>query len=116
MKFLESTQIAPGISYSAGYTHNCSIMIVHGNPKEIPTIEKYHYHSEDSEYYYVLKGTLHVDVAGQEIKIEQKQCLEVEPKEIHKITKISDDVEYIIVRTNILPGEKIIVEETPIQK
>ena len=110
MKLIESTKVTEGISYSAGYSHNCSIMIVHGKPKKIPDIEKFHYHTEDSEYYYVLKGKMTINVKGEDIEVMETQCLEVEPKETHKIISISDNVEYIIVRTNNLPGEKVIFE------
>lgn len=110
MKLINSTKITDGISFSAGYTHGCSVMIVHGKPKEIPEKEKTHYHSKDSEYFYVLEGTLTVNVAGKDISISKGQCLETEPMELHKIVGISENVEYIIVRTNFLPAEKVVVE------
>lgn len=110
MKLLNSTPVTQGIRYSAGYTHGCSVTIVHGNPKVIPDKEKLHYHTKDSEYFYVLEGTLTVNVAGQDILIAKGQCLEAEPMEIHKIVKLGLNAEYIIVRTNVLPSEKVVIE------
>ena len=107
---MNSTEVTEGISYSAGYTHGCSVMMVHGKPKVIPEKEKLHYHYKDSECFYVLEGTLTINVNGKDIIIEKGQCLETEPLEKHKIVGLSGNCEYMIVRTNILPAEKVVIE------
>lgn len=109
MKVLSSTPIAKGISYSAGYTKGCSIMIVHAKPTITPK-EKLHYHTKDSEYFYVLQGELKVNVGGKRTSIKKGECLEAQPGEKHKIISLKKDTEYIVVRTNLLPGEKVLSE------
>jgi mannose-6-phosphate isomerase-like protein (cupin superfamily) len=105
MKLIGSTEFAPGVSFSAGYTHGCSVMIVHAKPNKAPD-EKPHCHSQDSEYFHILKGELRIEVDGRKVVIHPDQCLETEPGEKHKILSFKPGTEYIVVRTNRLPGEK----------
>ena len=109
MKLLKSTPIAKGITYSAGYDKDCSVMIVHTKPTAAPS-EKFHYHTKDSEYFYVLLGKLELDVEGKRICIKKGECLEAQPGEKHNIISLEKDTEYIVVRTNLLPGEKVLSE------
>lgn len=111
MKLLDSSPIAKGVSYSAGYTKGCSVMIVHAKPETatIPS-EKLHYHSKDSEYFYVLWGELEIIVEGKSVAVKKGKCLETEPGEKHKIVSLRKGTEYIVVRTNLFPGEKVVVE------
>ncbi|MFC1790056.1 cupin domain-containing protein [Patescibacteria group bacterium] len=108
MKLLNSTPIARGISYSAGYSNGCSVVIVHAKP-ETGSRGKLHYHTKDSEYFYVLHGELILEVEGKKIKVKKGECLETEPGEKHKVTSFEKNTEYIVVRTNLLPGEKVIL-------
>lgn len=110
MKLINSSPIKEGLTFSAGYTHGCSVSIIHGKPKTVPEIERYHYHSKDSEYFYVVQGALTVNVNGKNVLINKGQCLETEPLEKHKIVGLDEGTEYLIIRTNILPAEKTIVE------
>ena len=65
MKLLDSTPITKGISYSTGYSKGCSVTIVHAKltPTTVPDKQP-HYHTKDSEYFYVLKGEITIDVEG----------------------------------------------------
>lgn len=71
MKLMNSIQVAESISYSAGYTHGCSIMMVRRKHKIIPEKEKLHYHYKDSEHFYVLDGALTINVNGKDIIVEK---------------------------------------------
>jgi len=80
MKLLNSTPITKGITFSVGYTKGCSVTMVHAKPTALPT-EKPHYHSRDSEYFYVLRGSLKIDVEKKIIDVKEGMCLETQPKE-----------------------------------
>lgn len=112
MKLINSTKVTEGVAFSAGYSNNCSVMIVHAKPPRVPPNEKLHFHTKDSEYFHVLKGELEVLLNNEKILVTEGQCLMAEPKETHKIVGIKKGTEYMVIRTNIFPGEKVIVDET----
>jgi mannose-6-phosphate isomerase-like protein (cupin superfamily) len=97
------------MTFTAGYSTDSSIILVHAKPTTLLN-EKLHYHSKDSEYFYVLHGCLTLEVEGKTIEVKEKMCLETAPKEKHKIISFISGTEYIVVRTNLLPGEKEFVE------
>lgn len=110
MKLINSTNVTEGVTFSAGYSNDCSVMIVHAKPPTVPPNEKSHYHTKDSEYFYILKGELELLVNDKKITVSVGQCLVAEPKEIHKIVGLKNGTEYMVIRTNFLPGEKVIVK------
>jgi len=109
MRLLRSTQIVQGVSYSAGYSNGASVTIVHAKPSS-KLNEKLHFHSKDFEYFYVIKGELGITVENKIITVKKGTCLETKPREIHKIVSIKKGTEYIVIRTNTLPGEKITID------
>lgn len=98
-----------GVTYSAGYTQGCSLTLMHIRSSKKNLNDKLHYHSKDSEYYYVLHGKLEILIDGKKVIIKKGECLETEPNEKHRVLKIPEGTEYIVARTNLIPGEKILV-------
>ena len=109
MRILGPKSIFPGIVYFAGYDNNCPFTLVHAVSPALTEAEKLHYHSQDTEYFLVLHGKIKVEVEGNVIEVNANACLETLPKEKHKIVFIDENTEYLVVRTNTLPGEKVIV-------
>jgi mannose-6-phosphate isomerase-like protein (cupin superfamily) len=110
MQLFNPTPVSPGIVYFAGYDKGCSITLVHAKPSEVSSKEKLHYHTQDSEYFFVIHGAIKVLVDGKEVDVTADKCLETQPKEKHKIVSIEKGTEYVVVRTSILPGEKVVLE------
>jgi mannose-6-phosphate isomerase-like protein (cupin superfamily) len=110
MQLFDPTPISPGVVYFAGYDKGCSITLVHAKPKGIPSNEKLHYHTQDSEYFFVIHGAIKVIVDSKEIEVSANKCLETQPKEKHKIVSVGKAAEYLVIRTSISPGEKVILE------
>jgi mannose-6-phosphate isomerase-like protein (cupin superfamily) len=110
MQLFNPTPISPGIVFFAGYDKGCSITLVHAKPQSGPSGEKLHFHTQDSEYFFVIHGSIKVIVEGNEVEVTADKCLETQPKEKHKIVSVEKDTEYVVIRTNTLPGEKIVLE------
>jgi mannose-6-phosphate isomerase-like protein (cupin superfamily) len=106
MHLYDPTPISPGIVFYAGYDKGCSITLVHAKLQSASSSEKLHFHTQDSEYFFVIHGTIVVLVEGKEIMVTANKCLETQPKEKHKIISIEKNTEYMVIRTSILPGEK----------
>lgn len=110
MQLLNPTPITPGVVFLAGYDKGCSITLVHAKPLGVPSGEKLHFHTQDSEYFFVIHGAIKVLVEGEIIEVTANKCLETQPKEKHKIISVENNTEYLVIRTNTLPGEKVTLE------
>lgn len=110
MQLFNPVPITPGVVYFAGYDKGCSITLVHAKPHGVPKGEKLHFHTQDSEYFFVIHGAIRVLVEDKEVEVTSDKCLETQPKEKHKIVSVEKDTEYVVVRTSILPGEKVVLE------
>lgn len=110
MQIYDSTAISPGIVYYAGYSAGSPLTIVHAKPEGVPPIDKLHLHTKDTEYYLVLRGSMEILINDKVIKVTKDKCLETFPNEKHKIVSYEENTEYIVIRTNLIPGDKVVLE------
>ena len=58
----------------------------------------YHYHPEDEETYYILKGSATMKIDEKEYAVKVGDAIFIQPPERHQITATNDkEVEYLVV-------------------
>ena len=68
--------------------------------------EKRHFHKFPiEELYFVLEGTLAVDIETDTIELKPKEILIVPPEKNHKINDFSDNIEFLVIRSPISNDE-----------
>lgn len=64
--------------------------------------EETHLHTKPiEEFYFVLNGTLDVEVGAKTFAVRRLQVLCVPPGRYHKVVDFSDDSEYLVIRAPI---------------
>ncbi|MCE9732541.1 cupin domain-containing protein [Pectobacterium sp. IFB5596] len=72
------------------------------------TREKRHYHSESRQFFFVLSGTLTIELEGSEHIINKHQGVEIPPGTRHRAKNESDnDVDFIVVSHPTTRGDRI---------
>ncbi len=71
--------------------------------------EKLHYHKESFEYYIFLRGRAKMIIEDEVIEVSSGEIIMVEPYEKHKIEQIIEEIDYIIIKTNNNPEDKIVL-------
>ncbi|MEQ9887479.1 cupin domain-containing protein [Pectobacterium zantedeschiae] len=70
--------------------------------------EKRHYHSESRQFFFVLAGTLTIELEGEAHIITEHQGLEIPPSTKHQAKNESDDnVDFIVVSHPTTRGDRI---------
>ena len=93
-----------------GLFNNSTLAIARFVIKKVSPDEKLHYHAKNTEYYIFLQGKAEMIIKGKMIKIVKGDVLIVEPGEKHKVTKIIEELDYIVIR-DTTEDDKIIVNE-----
>jgi mannose-6-phosphate isomerase-like protein (cupin superfamily) len=68
--------------------------------------EKEHAHkSPIEEFYFVLEGSLEVEIEDKVVTVNPREILTVPPEKRHNIKDFSDEVEFLVFRVPISTGE-----------
>ncbi len=70
-----------------------------------------HYHRAMHEYFYLVQGSVDIDVDGTIHSLEKDDLLVAEPGEIHVITRMSPDMKLLLLMPPPIPGDKVVVSE-----
>jgi mannose-6-phosphate isomerase-like protein (cupin superfamily) len=74
------------------------------------TSETRHYHQVASQLFYVLRGTLSIELAGADSSLGTGQGIRVAPGEVHQVRNTSAaDVEFLVVSEPPSHGDRVVV-------
>lgn len=90
----------------AGGFNNSTLAINRVITGDVLSREKYHSHPKANEYYVFLKGKAEMLINDSVIEVSEGDVLLVEPGETHKVNKVVEEAEYIVVRDCIDENEK----------
>jgi quercetin dioxygenase-like cupin family protein len=93
-----------------GYYNEAPLNIARAVTRQVLDEEKIHYHENDFEYYIFIRGKGKVLIGEQEWQYETGDVFLIEPMEKHKMVEILEETDYITVRSNVNPGNKVVVE------
>ncbi len=93
-----------------GKFNNSPLPIARAVRKEVSSHETEHYHKNCYEYYLFLSGKAEMQINGNSIEVKKGDVILIEPDEEHKITKISEELDYITIRSSN-DDDKIITED-----
>lgn len=75
---------------------------------------QWHYHEDMQEVFLLLRGSVQMTVAGQELDMQDGDCVVVQPGEVHQMTNLSSqDAEYIVFGISSGKGGQTIVVPQP---
>lgn len=81
-----------------GEFNGCTLAIARAITKEVLPQEKMHTHLNATEYYIFLRGKAEMLVNNNVVEVAQGDVLVIEPGEIHKVSKIIEEIDYIAIR------------------
>jgi mannose-6-phosphate isomerase-like protein (cupin superfamily) len=77
------------------------------------TAEVRHFHSSAWQFFYVLKGMLHFEVAGAEYDVAPREGLEVAPGSPHEVSnRMEFPVEFLVVSQPSSHGDRELAERS----
>lgn len=68
-----------------------------------------HYHNEVEETFYFLEGKGVVKVNESEYQVVKGDVVRIEPKEVHNILKIEEEIKAIFIKCPFKPEDKVSV-------
>ena len=72
------------------------------------TSEVHHYHQKANQFFYVLRGNLHIDVEGNELTLNAGQGLHISAGERHQVhNRSANDVEFLVVSNPPSHGDRV---------
>lgn len=72
------------------------------------TQEKRHYHNQSRQFFFVLQGTLTMELSGKRQTLAPQTGIEIPPGEPHQASNGSDhDVEFIVISHPTTRGDRI---------
>src|SRR5262249_8198273 len=75
------------------------------------TSEVRHYHEKSQQFFFVLSGTVTIEVNGEAIVLGPQEGVEVPPLIPHKMFNKSDeDIEFLVISQPASRGDRIVVE------
>jgi mannose-6-phosphate isomerase-like protein (cupin superfamily) len=95
----------------AGYFNNSPLAIARAVTSQVSKYEKTHKHQKSYEFYVFLKGKATIQINNEEIKCSKGDVILIEPEEEHKILNFEEETDYLTIKTETDPNDKIIVEE-----
>lgn len=98
-----------------GFFNQSPLAITRTNIKNVLESEKLHSHNNSHEYYMFLKGKAKVIVGEKIITVSDGDVILAEPNEKHKILEVIEPIEYITIKTNNDPLDKVIHEESDLE-
>lgn len=70
-----------------------------------------HYHQKANQFFYVLQGTLLIEVDGKESELSAGQSLPIAAGEPHQVRNLSgNDVEFLVVSNPPSHGDRVLAE------
>lgn len=110
--FPRKEKIISGQYYFGEYTDNplppFSVSVA--NFDDSFTGEKAHYHKEINKVYITISGRGIININNEEVELNKKQMVQVEPGEIHFIAKVVESPLKIIVVNSAKIDDKIVVD------
>ncbi len=78
------------------------------------TAEVRHYHQKANQFFYVLRGTLFVEVDGREFELNATQGLPIAAGKPHQVRNLSaKDVEFLVISNPPSHGDRVITAGIP---
>lgn len=73
------------------------------------TSEIRHYHRNSTQFFYVLSGTLAVEISGEELVLSERQGVSIAAGEAHLIqNRSAADVEFLVISNPPSHGDRIV--------
>jgi mannose-6-phosphate isomerase-like protein (cupin superfamily) len=75
------------------------------------TSERRHYHEKSRQFFFVLSGTVTIEVDGKEIILHQHEGVEVPPLVPHQVfNKSEHEVEFLVISQPTSKGDRVLIE------
>jgi mannose-6-phosphate isomerase-like protein (cupin superfamily) len=75
------------------------------------TQEKRHYHEKAKQFFFVLEGTMTMEIGGQKVQLKQHEGVSVEPGTPHQArNETAADTEFLVISQPTTRGDRIEVE------
>ncbi|AJY77008.1 cupin domain-containing protein [Paenibacillus beijingensis] len=72
------------------------------------TMETRHYHQKSRQFFFVLRGTLKMEIEGEWFEMKEGQGIEVSPTKLHQaVNDSNEDVEFIVISQPTTKGDRI---------
>ncbi len=91
-----------------GYYNDAPLNIARAVTEKILDTEHLHHHEMDFEYYFFLAGEGILLINNVQYKYKTGDVFLIEPGEKHRMYEVHQKTDYITIRSNIIPGNKII--------
>lgn len=71
-----------------------------------------HYHQHSRQFFFVLSGTVIIEVDGKEITLHPHEGIEVPPRVSHQVfNKSNNEVEFIVISQPTSRGDRVLVDD-----
>ncbi len=108
MKLFKWEKNKPDIRICGAF-NGCPLQIARACIKDVWKDEALHVHPKGHEFYVFVKGRAEIMANEKTIKAEAGDIVMIEPGEKHKIIKILEETDYIVVKNNPDPSDKQLV-------
>lgn len=93
-----------------GHYNSAPLNIARAVSSKVLGREKTHLHEDDFEYYFFLKGEGILEINGEKHAYQAGDVFLVESGEKHKMLEIKKETDYITIRSNINPENKVVFD------
>lgn len=77
----------------------------------IGTSEVRHFHKRSTQFFFMLSGTMTIEVGGMEYILKEHEGIEVKPCRAHQVFNKSDkDIEFLVISQPNTKNDRIIVD------
>ncbi|WP_106766279.1 cupin domain-containing protein [Paenibacillus faecalis] len=77
----------------------------------IGTSEVRHFHKRSTQFFFMLSGTMTIEVEGMEYILKEHEGIEVKPYRAHQVFNKSDkDIEFLVISQPNTMNDRIIVD------
>jgi mannose-6-phosphate isomerase-like protein (cupin superfamily) len=92
-----------------GAFNGCPLQIARLCIKDVYKNEVLHMHPKGHEFYLFIKGKAEMVVGGKTLAAGPGDVVVVEPGEVHRVTKILAETDYIVIKNNTDPADKKVI-------
>lgn len=72
------------------------------------TSEQLHYHTKAQQLFYILDGTAHFEIEGEEITVRANECIHIAPGKKHRIyNKQETLLQFLVISEPMSHGDRI---------
>jgi len=75
------------------------------------TSEVRHFHNYSKQFFFILSGTMTIEVNGTEYSLKEHEGIEISPKVSHEVTNKTDkDLEFLVISQPNTRNDRVLID------